>query len=88
VAVHVIFWWEGSECLGATEHDLYKNIGDVDVCIEFEMLEVKVPIISLGTVAFSLPRGSLLYPLISVGTSSVNSTCNKEVYFALSRTIF
>jgi hypothetical protein len=27
------------------ERDLYKNIGDVDVCTEFEMLKVKVPII-------------------------------------------
>ena len=40
----------------ATEHDLYKNIVDIDVCIEFEMLKVKVPIIFLGTVGFSLPR--------------------------------
>ena len=40
----------------ATEHDLYKNIGDVDVCIEFEMPKVKVPIIFLGTVGFSPPR--------------------------------
>jgi hypothetical protein len=47
----------GSECLGvATEHDLYKNIGDVDVCTEFEMLKVKVLIIFLGTVGFLLPR--------------------------------
>jgi hypothetical protein len=27
------------------EHDLYKNMGDIDVCIEFDMFEVKVPII-------------------------------------------
>jgi len=40
----------------ATEHDLYKNIGAIDVCTEFEMLQVKVPIIFLGTVGFSLPR--------------------------------
>jgi hypothetical protein len=40
----------------ATKHDLYKNIGDIDVCIEFEMLKVKVPIIFLGTVGFSLLR--------------------------------
>jgi hypothetical protein len=40
----------------ATEHDSYKIIGDVDVCTEFEMLKVKVPIIFLGTVGFSLPR--------------------------------
>jgi hypothetical protein len=38
------------------EHDLYKNMGDIDVCIEFDMFEVKVPIIFLGTVGFSLRR--------------------------------
>jgi hypothetical protein len=40
----------------ATEHDLYQNIGDIDVCIEFEVVKVKVPIIFLGTVGFSLRR--------------------------------
>jgi hypothetical protein len=33
-----------------TEHDLYKNIGDIDVCTEFKMLKLKVPIIFLGQV--------------------------------------
>jgi hypothetical protein len=37
------------------EHDLHKNIGYADVCTEFEMLKVKVPIIFFGTVGFS-PR--------------------------------
>jgi hypothetical protein len=37
-------------------HDLYKNIGDIYVCIDFEILKVKVPIIFLSTVGFSLPR--------------------------------
>lgn len=40
----------------ATEHDLYKIIKDIDVCTEFEMLQVKVPISFLGTVGFSLRR--------------------------------
>ena len=40
----------------ATEHKLYKNIGDMYVCIDFEILKVKVPIIFLGTVGFSLCR--------------------------------
>ena len=40
----------------AIEHDLYKNMGDIDVCTEFDMFEVKVPIIFLGTVGFSLRR--------------------------------
>ena len=40
----------GSERSGvATEHDLYENIGDIDVYTEFEMLKVKVPIIFSGT---------------------------------------
>jgi hypothetical protein len=38
------------------EHDLYKNIGDIYVCTDFEILKVKVPIIFLGTVGFSLRR--------------------------------
>ena len=37
---------------GGREIHLYKNIGDVDVCTEFEMLKVKVPIIFLGTSRF------------------------------------
>ena len=37
------------------EHDLYNNIGDIDVCTDFAMLEVKLtlPIIFLGIVGFS-----------------------------------
>jgi hypothetical protein len=34
-----------------------KNMGDIDVCTEFEMLKVKVPITFLGTGGFSLLRG-------------------------------
>jgi len=53
----LFFSKRGSECLGlATEHDLYKKIGDFDVCIEFEIFKVKVPINFLGTVGFSLRR--------------------------------
>lgn len=40
----------------ATEHDLYKIMGDFDVCAEFKMLKVKVLNIFLGTVGFSLRR--------------------------------
>jgi hypothetical protein len=43
----------------ATEHNLYKKIGDIDLCVEFEMLKVKVPIIFLGTVGFSPPRDGI-----------------------------
>jgi hypothetical protein len=54
---NVISGGSGLEYLAvATECRLYKNIGDVDVCTEFEVIKVKVPIIFLGTVGFSLPR--------------------------------
>ena len=38
------------------ERDLYKNIGDIDVCIELNIYEVKVYIIFLTEVGFSLRR--------------------------------
>jgi hypothetical protein len=38
------------------EHNLYKNIGVIEVCTEFDMFEIRVPIIFLGTVGFSLRR--------------------------------
>ena len=47
----------GLECLGvAMEYDLYKNIRYANVCTEFEMLEVKVPIVFFGTQGFSAHR--------------------------------
>ena len=54
----------------ATEHDLYKNIRDIDVCTEFEMLKVKVPIIFLGTVGFS-PRRDGRYVGLPPGNSGL-----------------
>ena len=46
----------GPDCLGvAIAHDLYRTMGNIDVCAESELLEVKVPIVFLGTVGFS-PR--------------------------------
>jgi hypothetical protein len=38
------------------EPDLYKDIRDIDVCKELEMLKVKVPINFLGTMGFSARR--------------------------------
>jgi len=38
------------------EHDLYKNLGDIDMCREFDMFKVKVYVIFFGTVGFSLRR--------------------------------
>ena len=37
-------------------HDLYRNMGHFKMFKEFELLKVKVPIIFLGTVGFSLLR--------------------------------
>jgi len=39
-----------------TAHDLYRTMGNIDVCIESKLLEVNVPIVFLGTVGFSPPR--------------------------------
>jgi hypothetical protein len=38
------------------EHDLYTNIRVIDVCTEFNIFEVKVPIIFFGTPVFSARR--------------------------------
>ena len=46
-----------------TEYNPYKNMKDTDVCAEFEMLEVKVPIIFFGTVGFSPRRDGRYMPL-------------------------
>jgi hypothetical protein len=44
-------------CLGvAIDHDLYEKNRDFDVYTEFEMFKIKVLIIFLGTVGFSLRR--------------------------------
>ena len=40
----------------ATAHDLYRIMLTINVYTDFELLEVKVPLIFLGTVGFS-PRG-------------------------------
>ena len=39
----------------AIVYKLYRNIVNIDVYTEFELLEVKVPIVFLGTAGFS-PR--------------------------------
>jgi hypothetical protein len=40
----------------ATEYNLLKIIGDIEVCTDFKMLKVKVPIIFFGTQGFSARR--------------------------------
>jgi hypothetical protein len=39
-----------------TEHDIYKSIGIINMYTESELLKVKVPMVFLGTVGFSLRR--------------------------------
>ena len=36
--------------------DIYKEIRDIDLCIDFEVLKVKVPIIFFGTQGFPARR--------------------------------
>jgi hypothetical protein len=40
----------------AVEHNLYTNIRVINVCIEFDIFEVKVPIIFFSTLVFSARR--------------------------------
>src|SRR4051794_551613 len=52
----IIFRWQGPKRLGvATACDLYRIMLNINVCTDFELLEVKVPLIFLGMVGFS-PR--------------------------------
>jgi hypothetical protein len=44
----------------AIVHNLYRIIGNITMCEEFEMLNVKVPIIFFGMVGFS-PRRDRRY---------------------------
>lgn len=39
-----------------TVHDLYRNMGNANVCTEFRLLDVKVSIVFLATVGFSPSR--------------------------------
>jgi hypothetical protein len=38
------------------KREIYKEIRHIDLCIDFEVLKVKVPIIFFGTVGFSARR--------------------------------
>jgi len=40
----------------ATEHDIYITIGIINVYTESELLKVKVPVVFLGMVGFSLRK--------------------------------
>jgi hypothetical protein len=47
----------GLECSRvAREYDLYKSLGDIDMCKDFDMFKVKVPVISSGMEGFPLRR--------------------------------
>ena len=37
-------------------HDSYRTMGNIDVCTQSELLEVKLPLVFLDTVGFSRPR--------------------------------
>lgn len=63
------------------ECDLYNNVRDINVCTDFEMLKVKVPIIFLGTEGFSprkdvcsktRPKLFCLLPLIALAHIETN----------------
>jgi hypothetical protein len=55
--VNAIFWLKVSGCLGvAMEHDQCKNKRYINAWTDFEMVEVKVPIIFSYTVVFPLHR--------------------------------
>lgn len=55
------------------KYKLYKNIGDIDIYTEFEMLEFEVPIIFLGTVSF-LPLREGRYCSCAFKRNYVNSS--------------
>ena len=59
------------------EYDLYKSLGDVDIYEVFDVFEVEVPVIFLGTEGFS-PRRDGRYVTISLGHSRhpVGRDCN------------
>jgi hypothetical protein len=62
----------GLECLRvAMEHDLYKSLGDVNMCRKFNMFEIKVPIIFFGTPVFPARRDGR-YNYISSLSFSLN----------------
>jgi hypothetical protein len=57
----------------AIVYNLYRTIKNVDVCIGSELLEVKVPIVFLGTVGFSPPREGryCMHPDVSIGVNTL-----------------
>jgi hypothetical protein len=46
------------------KRDIYKEIRDINLCIDFKVLKVKVLIIFFGTVGFSLRRDGRYIMLI------------------------
>jgi hypothetical protein len=60
-------------------HDLYRNMGNFNIFKEFELLEVKVPIIFLGTEGFSHPRDAHLFQnlLIYYSTHPLSHVSNQ-----------
>jgi hypothetical protein len=52
------------------EYNLLKIIGDLKVCTDFRMLQVKVPIIFFGTPVFSARRDGRYRHEIKIGNES------------------
>jgi hypothetical protein len=48
----------------AIKHDLYKTISNIDIYIKFKLVKVKVSIVFLGTIGFSLPKGDIIYGMV------------------------
>jgi hypothetical protein len=63
----------------ATEHNLYKTIRNIYVCIEFELLKVKVPSVFLGTVGFSLRRDGRYMTCISKVELALTSEVHRDI---------
>ena len=56
----------------AIAHGLYRTIGNINVCAEPELLKVKVLIVFLGTVGFSLRRDGRYYILLDLDLSEAS----------------
>jgi hypothetical protein len=63
----------------AIAHDLHKTIANIDMCAESELLEVKVPLIFLGTV---VSREGRYYDLKRSGGAALSAMSTQvEVLF-------
>jgi hypothetical protein len=74
----------------AIAHNLHRTIGNIDVCAESELFKVKVPIVFLGTVGFSLRKEGRYFDLkhlikICVYSRTASNTTILEIkYYKIS----